>query len=130
MQTLFQVVAAAIISAIACCTVGRQAGAVTTVLSIAACVFILLVSLQFIRPVLEVLERLQSMTGLSGTIIAPVLKVAGVGVLVQIAGTVCQDAGEQALQKSVEIAGTIISLYVSLPLVTSVLDLLEEILKQ
>ena len=130
MQTLFQIVAVAMVSAIACCTVGRQAGALSVVLAIATSVIILLISLQFLQPVLEILDRLQTMTGLSGTVIAPVLKVAGIAILVQIAGTVCQDAGEQALHKSVELAGTVISLYVSLPLVTSVLDLLEEILKQ
>lgn len=128
MSTVVQISIIAIVVAICACVIRAQAGSVSVVLSIAGCVLILLLSLQFLKPVITVLQRLETLSGLSGAATAPMLKVAGIGLLTQIAGTICDDAGEKALCKAVEIGGAVLSFYISMPLLTAVLDLLEEML--
>ena len=46
----------------------------------------------------------------------------------QIAAGVCADAGARGLEKAVELAGSLLAVYASLPLVSSVLDLLQDLL--
>lgn len=130
MEQAFQIAGIAIVTALACCAIGGRSEVLSAVLSIAACVILLLLSFEFLTPIIDVFERLKTMTGISGAVMAPVMKAAGVGILVQIAATVCEDAGENTLRKSVEIAGAFLALYVSLPLLSSVLNLLEELLRK
>ena len=128
MDTIFQISAIAVITAVCGCVVRQHAGSLSAVLSAAACIFILLLAFRFLRPILELIKRLEQLSGLSGTATAPMLKVAGIGILAQIAGGVCEDAGEASLNHAVQIGATVLSVYVSLPLMSAVLDLLEQIL--
>ena len=75
-----------------------------------------------------VFDRLREMTGMVSSVTSPMLKVAGIGILIQIAGAVCEDAGERTLQQAVEIGGGILAAYASLPLLSAVIDLLEDTL--
>ena len=124
----YRVAAMAVITAVMCCVIRGHAPSIAVVLSIGACVAILLLSLQFLVPVLDIVKRLQELTGLSEPAVMPMLKVAGIGILTQVCGTVCEDAGEKTLQNAVQAGGTFLCLYAVIPLLTSVLDLLEDML--
>ena len=126
----YRVVAIAVVSAVMCCVVRDHASSVAIAISLMACTMILFISLQFLSPVLDVVKRLQGLTGLSGPVVEPMLKVAGIGILTQLCGTVCEDAGEKTLQSAVQTGGTFLCLYASMPLLSSVLDLLEDMLTQ
>ena len=65
---------------------------------------------------------------IAAALLAPVLKTVGVGLLTQIAGAFCRDAGEQALCKVVELCGTFLAVYVALPLANAVLELLQTLM--
>lgn len=97
------------------------------VVSAVACIGILMVGIQFIKPVLEVVEEIQSLSGLKNTMIQPLIKLVGIGILSNTATTICADAGEVALGKAVEMTGTILAMYVSLPLVLSSLELVKKL---
>lgn len=128
METAVQIASIAIIVAVCGCILRPQVGPVAAVLSIMACTAILFLVFQFLNPVIEVLERLRRLSGLTDSATAPMLKVAGISILTQVAGCVCEDAGEKTLHGAVETGGTILSLYISMPLLSAVLDLLEEML--
>jgi len=130
MEAVFRISALAVVASLCSCMLRGSIGSVSVVLSIAVCVSVLIIAIHFLEPVIELLLRMQEMTGMSETLLAPLIKVLGIGLLTQISGTICDDAGEKTLQQSVEIAGMILSFYTSLPLLTSTLDLLEEILSQ
>jgi stage III sporulation protein AD len=61
-------------------------------------------------------------------IVSPMLKVAGVGLMTQVAAGICQDAGENALGKTVELCGTVLAMYAALPLLLAVLELVESMM--
>lgn len=128
MDVIFQVSALSVLAAVCCCILRPYVGSIAVSISIIAGVLILLVALRFFKPIIEMLEQLRTLSGLSGTIAAPLIKVVGIGILTQIAGSICDDAGEHTLHQTVEIAGNVLSVYVSIPLLAAVLDLLEGIL--
>ena len=70
-------------------------------------------------------HRLQELTGLSGAVFAPLFKTAAIGLLAQMAATICRDSGQQALAQAVEICCGFISFYLALPLLEMVLSLLQ-----
>jgi len=73
-------------------------------------------------------EQLREMSGLSPAVTAPAVKIAGIGVLGQCTVGVCEDAGEKALAKTAEILTSACCVYLSLPLLQAVMDLLEHLL--
>ena len=79
-------------------------------------------------PVLDLLRRLEKLTGVNRAIMAPALKAALVGILTNVAAGVCGDCGEGGVAKMVELCGTVMALYLSAPLVTAVLELLDGLL--
>ena len=128
MDVLLKIVSFALVAACMCVVLRGQTGTLAMLLSLAACVCILLLSLSFFAPILTVVQTLRDMTGLSDAVTAPMLKVAGIGIVSQAASAVCEDAGEKALGKAVEIGSSILSVYVALPLLSAVLNLLKETL--
>ena len=65
-------------------------------------------------------------TGLDKALMTPMLKTIGIGILTQLSATICADAGENAIAKLVEICGGVLALYVALPLLEAVLDMVEQ----
>ncbi len=82
-------------------------------------------SFPFFSPILAFFHRLQELTGLSGAVFAPLFKTAAIGLLAQMAATICRDSGQQALAQAVEICCGFISFYLALPLLEMVLSLLQ-----
>lgn len=128
MDVIFQISALAVVAAICCSMLRGRAESITMALSVTACAVIILSAVQFLKPILDVVERIRVMSGISGTAAAPLTKVVGIVILTRIAGAICDDAGEKTLHQAVDIAGSLLSVYISLPLFSAVLDLLEEIL--
>ena len=75
----------------------------------------------------EFFEKLLSYTGLSSAVFSPLLKTVAIAILGQVAGAFCQDAGQGALGKMVELCGTVLCLCTGLPLATMLLELLLEL---
>ena len=128
MEVLFQVIGVAVVATVCCCIVRPHAGAVAALLSASACVLVLGTSIGLLEPILSIYDRMQNLSGLAKATTAPILKAAGIGILVRIAGAICEDTGEITLLRSVEITGTILTLHLSVPLISAVLDLLEDVL--
>ncbi len=128
MDTVLQLTSLAVVAAVLCLVVRQNGRPLSLLLALGACAVLLLLSLRFFSPVLTVVERLRKLSGLNEAATAPVLKVTGIGLLTQVAGGVCEDAEEKALAKAVEIGGGVLAIYASLPLISSVLTLLEDML--
>lgn len=84
---------------------------------------------ELLEPVLDLIDQMTDMAGISRAVFGPVLKAAAIGILSQMAGSFCRDAGEGALAGAVELGGALAILYVSLPLFSAVLDLLETLME-
>lgn len=120
--------AAAIVGCILCAVLKANAPVYAYLLSIALCVGMMLAAGALLSPLLRFLERLQDMTGLGSSLLAPVYKVIAIGALTQIAGGFCEDAGEQALSSIVELCGMVLALYTALPLLDAALQMLQKML--
>ena len=129
MDTVFQVSAIAVITAVACLLLRGKSSELALLVSLTCVVLVLLLSVRFLSPVIQVFQRLRALSGMSDEVTAPMLKIAGIGLLTHITTAVCDDAGETAMSRAVSTSGIILSLYASLPLLSAVISLLEETLQ-
>ena len=85
-------------------------------------------ALELLKPVLDFMRMVQERAGLSESVMAPVIKTMAIGLLAETGKNICEDAGEKTIGSALEFSAGIAALYVMLPLLQSVLDLLERIL--
>ena len=115
-----KIAACSVVCALLCAVLKPHEGALALAVSVLA-------ALGLLSPVLEFFEKLLSFTGLSSAVFSPLLKTVAIALLGQIAGAFCQDAGQGALGKMVELCGTVLCLCTALPLATMLLELLQEL---
>lgn len=108
--------------------VSKQAKEFSLALSIGACCLALILVSSYLDPVLDLIARLEQMAGLNREWISVMLKAVGIGLIVEIGSLICTDAGNAALGKALQIAGMIVILWLSVPLMNGFLELIERIL--
>ncbi len=125
MDTLAKIAILGVSAAVAATVIRKQAGESAMLLSIAACILIALMLLQIVEPILDFAQQLRALTGLDSALMTPMLKAVGISFLTQIASNVCADAGQGAIAKLVELSGSVLALYVSLPLFRAVIQMIQ-----
>ncbi len=96
--------------------------------SIGAVLLVAGMAMTMLRPVLSFVDTLKTAAGLGEGTVAPVLKALTIGFLTGIGANLCEDAGEAAIGAVLKMAGGIGAVYVLLPLMESLLELLEQML--
>ena len=99
------------------------------VLGMAVCAMIAIGAVRYLEPVMDLLDRLQTLGGLDGDLIAIVLKAVGISMVAEIAGLVYTDSGNASLAKVLQILGVSVVLWISLPIFEALLSLIQEILE-
>lgn len=94
------------------------------VLSLAACVVLILSGMQLFRTAVDYLEEMRQAADIESTVLSPLIKVCGVGVLTQVCTLFCQEADEDAVGKVVELCGGAAAVCAMLPLLDAVLELI------
>ena len=101
---------------------------ISTILAITVCCLTGLTALRYLQPVLEFLKKLEDLGGLDDVMIEILMKSTGIGIITEIANLVCNDAGNESMGKSMQLLGTAVILYLSLPLFQTLIELLQKIL--
>ena len=100
---------------------------ISTVLTLTVCMAIVGMSMKVFSSVSEVLELVEVGSGFSSAYTAPVIKCVGIGITARLGSDLCKDSGQEALASSVEICGAVCALYVSLPLIKTMLQMIGEL---
>lgn len=124
LQTAAGVIAAAVLWII----LSKQGKEYALLLSLGACALVLLVVFQFFQPVVDLLHQLQKLANLQPQWISVLLKALGIGLVVEMGALICSDAGNAALAKTMQILGSAAVLWLSVPLINSLIALLQQIL--
>lgn len=128
METVTQVAALAVVSALCAVVVKKQLPDMGLVLAIGGVTLILALAMAAFRPIRELLDVLADRAGLSAAVLAPVVKTVGVALLTRVTAELCRDAKENGLASAVEIAGGACALLVCLPLFEAVVQLILDLL--
>ncbi len=108
--------------------VGRQSRDMSLLLTLAVCVMVCIAALGFLEPVMELLRELRRLGDLDSEAVSIALKCAGIGLLSELIGLICADAGESALGRALELLSSAAILWLSLPLIRELLRLIEGVL--
>ena len=79
--------------------------------------------------VIETIDRFQRYISLDITYIRLLLKMIGITYIVEIASSICKDAGYSGVSKQIEIGGKFTLIAISIPILNNLLDIVTGILK-
>jgi stage III sporulation protein AD len=88
----------------------------------------LILCADFIKSVADFISYLAELAGMSDEILSPVLKTIGIGIVTKLCSQVCRDAGEGAIATLTDFAGTAAALFVSIPLMKAVIEMVTQML--
>ena len=110
-------------------SLGKQKD-IGVLLTMAVCCMVAMIAISYLEPVLDFLRELETLGDLQGDMLGILLKAVGIGLVSEIAGLVCTDAGNGSLGKTLQMLGSAVILYLSLPIFTAMLELIREILRE
>jgi len=128
MNTFYKFIAGALITVILCLSIEKNGKEHAVLLSICACCMILGCVVTFMSPVLEFFKKIESVGNLNAGTVQIICKAAGIGLLTEFSSVICVDAGNQALSKSIQLLGSGVILWLSIPLFEQILEILQSIL--
>lgn len=99
----------------------------STLLTLTVCMVIVGMSMKIFSSITEVLNLVELESGFSSAYTAPILKCVGIGITARMGSDICKDSKQEAVASAVEICGAVCALYVSLPLIKTMLRMIGEL---
>ena len=96
--------------------------------SVIAGILILALVLDKLTGVIGLLQTIASKTSINSEFLGLLLKITGLAFLAEFAVSICQDAGEGAIASKIEIGSKIIIIAMSIPIISSLLEIILKIL--
>lgn len=127
MDIFLKAVAATLIAAILCLVLAKQGKDFSLLLTIVVCCMILAAAVTYLKPVITLVERLSQLGQINTQMLQILIKSVGIAFLAEISELVCMDAGNRTLGKSLQILAATVILWLSIPLLNELLDLMETI---
>ena len=128
MERFLQASAGVLAATVLWIILSKQGKEYALLLSLGACSLVLIVVFQFFQPVVELLRQLQNLGRLQPQWLSVMLKALGIGLVVEMGSLICTDAGNAALGKTMQILGAVAVLWLCIPLINSLVELLQQIL--
>lgn len=117
----------ALIATILIVTIKGTRPEIAILISVAACVMIATVSFGYLNRIFLLVNEITSEINLDISFGVVILKIISIAYICQISSQICKDAGENAISEKVELAGKILILFTSAPVITAFVELISEI---
>ena len=129
MDGMMKAAAGAIIAAILGIILQRQGKEYAFVLVLAVSAMGACLTLSYIKPVISFLNELRAIGNLDSDVLKILFKAVGIGMVAEISSTVCADSGNSSLGKMLQFLSSAVILWLSLPILEKVMDLIVELLE-
>ena len=101
---------------------------VAIILIIASSIILLLSTVNYLKPIVSMIENIVSNSSIESSYILVILKITGIAYLIEFGKDICIDAGQNSIANKMEIAGKIIIVSLSVPVITSVFEIVEKLI--
>lgn len=97
-------------------------------LSIFVCCVLGCTAVGYLKPLFSFITKLQSLDYVDSQMLSVLLKMVGISIVAEISSLICTDAGNNAMGKGLQLLAVAVILWLSLPLLEALVDLVEQIL--
>lgn len=117
-----KIIAIALISVILISILKQHRPEFATYASIIAGAIIIYFIVEEFTPVITMLQNLSFKMGVSSKFLIILLKITGIAYLTEFGSSLCKDSGETAIATKVELAGKVLIISLSIPIITTLIE--------
>ena len=128
MEVIVKIVAVGLITCIATLIIRPIRNDFSIFVAIAGGLIIIFMIINYFSSILSTFKGIIGLTGLNGGIYTFLIKIIGIGYLVEFTADICKDTGNSSLGDKVLLGGKIIIMVMALPIVINILDIIMGIL--
>ncbi len=128
MDTLYKIIGIALVSCVAFIIIKPIRNDFAIMISIVGGVIVLFYILSYLTGFFDIFKNIFKISGINTSIYAIIIKIIGIGYLTEFTASICVDTGNSSLADKVLLGGKIIILAMSLPIITSILQIVMELL--
>ncbi|MEG6565833.1 stage III sporulation protein AD [Thermoanaerobacterium saccharolyticum] len=125
---IIQIVAIGIICVIILSLFRENFEDVAIIISLSASILIFFIIVPKISNIIAVLNTIANKSGINSIYVKTILKIIGVAYIAELGVQISNDAGEKNIATKVELAGKIIIIFLSLPIIIALVDTIVSIL--
>lgn len=128
MEKFIKVAAGVLVALVLYLILNKQGKDFAVLISLGVCCMVVSAVLAFFRPLITFIEKLEQLGNFDSGILQILLKSVGIGILTEIVSLICADAGNASMGKSLQILASVVILWLSIPLFSDLMDMIQEIL--
>lgn len=128
MDIIFKIIGVGLITCVAVLIVKPVRSDFAMLISMVGGVIILVMILSSLTTAISLIKSIANQTGIDGNLLSLVFKIIGVGYLTEFTASMCVDAGSGGLGDKVLLGGKVVILVMALPIITSILTIVMELL--
>lgn len=129
MTEIFQLVGIALTTAVAALILKGTKPEMALAVTVAGSIVMLLFAFEMLRGSLSLFQKIADVTGIDSSLVKILLKMIGIGYLVEFASGILSDFGQNALADKLVFCGKILILVLAVPIVENVLRLILKLLE-
>lgn len=130
MELFLKATVVALIASVLGLVLQKQGKDISMLLILAVSVMIAVAAMNYLEPVITFMTKLANLAELNDEMLRIVLKTTGIGVVGELASMVAADAGNASLGKMIQMLTVGVVLWLAVPLLEQLLDLVTSILGQ
>ena len=127
-MTLFKVIGFGIIAVSLVIILKNQRPEIALMCVVASSVIILLFVFDELKSVIDLINSLMQKSSIDSTYIKIILKVIGISYIIEFGKDICKDAGESAIASKIDLAGKVMVISLSVPILTSLVETITKLL--
>ncbi len=128
MEIFWKTAAGILLAAVLCVGIAGQSKDFSLVLSLVSCCMAAGAAMAYLGPVLDFLKELEVLAQLQEGILKTLLQCTGVGLSCELGAMLCKDSGNNSLAQTMHLLGSIMILYLSVPIFREFLALIQNML--
>lgn len=128
MDSLYKIISIAVITCIACLIIKPIRSDFAILISIVGGIIVLFYTVSYLSQIFDVFTEIFNISGINASIYSIILKIIGIGYLTEFTAGICNDTGNSSLADKVLLGGKVVILVMAIPIVTSILDIVMEML--
>lgn len=125
---MIQIVGIGLVATVLIIILRRQKPEIAVQVSIMTGVVIFMLLASKLSAVIDLLEDYADKAQIKPIYFTTVLKITGIAYIAEFGAEICKDAGEGSIASKIELAGKVIIVVLAAPIITSLLDLIIEVM--
>lgn len=125
---MIQIVGIGLVATVLIIILRRQKPEIAIQISIMTGVVIFMLLASKLSAVIDLLEDYADKAEIKPIYFSAVLKITGIAYIAEFGAEICKDAGEGAIASKIKLAGKVIIVMLAAPIITSLLDLIIEVM--